>query len=570
MPYVPIGRPKLPQAQIPAMTRSLIPLLALATSLSAQETVRQATEARLWLIVPAGQAPLRDVRVSNGTASQAPWENDPVVRERHTDIVFPIHWWSWSEISVAFTPAQDGTVELGLSGPWAKDPNGILFRQEILWDEISAQGTVIQNGGFEQTEDKRPSAWAAPWAPYPNNDTWPLASAAAMAGHGVAATWHNRPLTQTLTLKAGQPVTLKLHAQAATPPGFTPPKRLGNNTPAHRALARLKRGVNLGNGWEAPPNNSWGVHFTTEDIDRIAAEGFDHIRVPVAFHFYLTPGNNGFEISPALLAELEPVLRRALDKHLTVLLDWHHFNDFTAAPATHLERFTGGWQAITRHFQAWPPGLFFELLNEPMDALTTEAANPIYQKTIAAIRAIDSNRIIVVSPGRWGNVGELDKLRLPDADDRIVVTVHCYDPFHFTHQGAGWAHLKDLRGILYPGPPPQPYQIPGSLRDNPGVRSFVDDYNTLPGEQNPSSARPIREALDSARAWSDHFGRPVHLGEFGSHNPGDHASRARYLKDVKTFAEARLIPWTLWEWKASFGYWDPVKNQPIFRSSLFD
>jgi endoglucanase len=551
------------------MTRSLLPLFALAASLAAQEPIRQASEARLWLKVPAGQAPLRDIRVSNGSATPASWEKDPAVRERHTDIVFPIRWWSWSEITIAFTPAHDGPVEWVLSGPWAPEKNGLMPRQEILWDDLSAEGTILQNGGFELTADKRPASWQASWAAYPGADAWPLAHTEALAGKNVAASWHNRPLAQTLQVKAGQQVTLKLHAKAATPPGFTPPKRLGNDTPAHRAMGRLKRGVNLANCWEAPPPYSWGIRFTPADIDRIAAEGFDHVRVPVAWHFHLQPGKTGLEISPTLLADLEPVLRRALDKNLHVMMDWHHFNDLTTAPADHLGTFLAGWEAIARHFKSWPPELFFELLNEPYAALTTEVANPIYQKSIAAIRKIDPNRIIVVSPGQWGQVGELDKLRLPDADERLIVTIHCYEPFQFTHQGAGWAGLKDLRGITYPGPPPTPYQLPASLRENAGVRSFIDGYNTLPAAQNPCSPRAIRETLDAARAWSLYFGRPIHLGEFGSHKVGDHASRARHLLDVRTLAEARQIPWTLWDWKASFAYWDPARNRPLFHSSLF-
>ncbi len=552
------------------MTRSLFPLLALVASLSAAEPVRQASEARLWLKVPAGQPPLQGLRVSNGRATSATWEKDPAVRERHSDIVFPIRWWSWSEISVSFTPAHDGPVELTLSGPWAQDKSGTLVRQEILWDDLSADGTDLQNGGFELAADHRPASWTAPWAPYPDTADWPLARTEALQGKSLAATWHDRPLTQSLQVKAGQLVTLKLHAKAATPPDFTPPKRLGGDTPAHRALSGLKRGVNLGNGWEAPPGNSWGVRFTTDDIDRIAAQGFDHVRVPVAWHFYLKPGKQGLQISPALLADLEPVLQRALDRKLAVLLDWHHFDDFTTAPADHLGTFIGGFEAIARHFKSWPPGLFLELLNEPRDALTTEAANPIYQKTIAAIRAIDAKRIIVVSPGQWGQVGELDKLRLPDGDERVIVTVHCYEPFYFTHQGAGWTQLQDLRGIVYPGPPPTPYQIPATLRENSGLRAFIDGYNSLPGDQNPSSARTIRETLDAARAWSLYFGRPIHLGEFGCHNPGDHDSRARYLRDVRTLAETRHIPWALWEWKAGFGYWDPQTNRPRFHHSLFE
>lgn len=552
------------------MTRSLLPLLALAASLAAQEPIRQASEARLWLKVPAGQAPLRDIRVSNGSATPASWEKDPAVRERHTDILFPIRWWSWSKMTLSFMPTQDGPVELTLNGPWAPEMDGLMPRQEILWDEITAEGAELHNGGFELTADKHPAFWQAPWEPYPDSKAWPLATAVPMAGKGVAASWCKRPLAQTLQAKAGQMVTVTLHAKAATPPDFTPPKRLGGDTPAHRALAQLKRGVNLANCWDAPPPYSWGIRFTPEDIDRIAAEGFDHIRVPVAWHFHLQPGANGLVIAPALLSDLEPVLRRAFDKKLHVLLDWHHFNDFTTAPADHRERFIAGWQAITRHFKSWPPGLFYELLNEPNGALTTELANPIYQQTIAAIREIDPDRFIVVSPGQWGQVGELDKLRLPDADERLIVTIHCYEPFHFTHQGAAWTGFQNLRGIVYPGPPATPYQLPAALRDNAGVRSFVDGYNTLPGEQNPSSARGVRETLDAARAWSQHCGRPIHLGEFGNHKVGDHASRARHLRDVRTLAEARQIPWTLWDWKASFAYWDQTTNRPLFHGSLFE
>jgi endoglucanase len=225
---------------------------------------------------------------------------------------------------------------------------------------------------------------------------------------------------------------------------------------------------------------------------------------------------------------------------------------------------------IASHFISWPEGLLFELLNEPCDALTTDVANPIYQKTISTIRKSNPSRIIVVSPGQWGIVGELDKLRLPDADDRIAVTFHCYEPFQFTHQGAGWVGFQALRGVVYPGPPARPLQVPESLRENSGVVSFIERYNTLPADQNPCSPKVIRGLLDTAAAWSAYFGRPVHLGEFGSHDTGDLASRGRYLRDVRMLTEERKIPWTMWEWKSSFGYWDPRANRPVFRSSVFE
>lgn len=550
--------------------RPLSLLLALTASLAAQETAKQTTVARLWLKTPASQAALRDIQVSIGSATPAPWEQDPAARERQIDVIIPVRWWDWRECTLSFTPVEDGSVDLILNGPWEEEKPGTPFRKEVLWDDLSAEGTRLDNGGFEIQQNGKPESWKTVYRDYLAADAWPLAKAEPLQGKFLAATWQNRPLAQTLALKAGQKVTLKLHAKAATLPGFVAPKRLGQDTPAHRAVAQIKRGMNLGNCWDAPPPYTWGVRFTPEDIDNIAAQGFDHIRVPVAWTYHLKPGADGLEIDPALLTDLEPVLRRALEKGLHVLLDWHHFDALTDDPQANRASFVASWETIARHFKSWPPELFLELLNEPRDALTTEVANPIFADAIAAIHRVDPERIVFVSPGNWGDIRELDKLRLPDGDDRIAVTVHCYEPFYFTHQGAGWVKLRGLRDMTYPGPPATPFVIPDSLKENVGVRDFIEGYNTLPADRNPCSAIVVRELLDLAREWSVNFGRPVHLGEFGSRNTGDQASRSRYSRDVRTLAEARHIPWALWDWKASFSYWDTKNNQPLFREGLFD
>ena len=535
---------------------------------AAAESVRLASEARLWLKVPAEQPPLANVRISSGSVGIAHWEKDPAARERQTDVLFPIRWWCWTEATLRFTPDYDGQLELVLNGPWAADKEGGIHRQEIQWDGIAADGTNLTNGGFETREEGAPAGWKCPWAPYPGVDEWPLDSGTAAEGKHYGASWHNRPLQQILHVKKGRTVSIRLKARAATPPGFTQPRILGSQTPAHRAAASLKRGVNFGNGWEADP--SWALKFTPADVDHVADEGFDHIRVPVSFQRHFQQTGSGLKLSPALLAELEPVLRRALERKLTVLLDWHHFDEFTAAPEKHLGRFVAGWECVARHFQSWPQGLFLELLNEPNGGLDSESLNGAYQKAITAIRAIDPKRIIVASPAAWGGVRELDGLRLPDGDDRIIVTIHCYEPFQFTHQGAGWVSLQDLKGVVYPGPPAAPLAVPESLKGNQGVVAFLAAYNTLPTAENPSSAKGVRETLDLAVEWSRHFGRPVHLGEFGAHHTGDDASRSRYLRDVRRLTEERRIPWTLWEWKAGFGYWDPDANRPRFRKALIE
>ena len=55
-------RPRQPAASPESlMKRPLIAMLALPAALSAQEPLRLASEARLWLQVPAGQSPLAPV-----------------------------------------------------------------------------------------------------------------------------------------------------------------------------------------------------------------------------------------------------------------------------------------------------------------------------------------------------------------------------------------------------------------------------------------------------------------------------------------------------------------------------
>lgn len=544
--------------------------IALAATTSAQnETLRQAGEGRVFLKTPADQPPLTGVSVTLGTATDALWEKDPAKSARQKDIRFGIRSWEWQEIRINFTPTYDGPVELSLAGLWEQEQPGKIYRQEILWDGLTASGTTITNGGFEARAGAAPDGWTSQGT-YPAAGEWPLLGASAHEGNTVGTSWHNRMLSQKIEVKQGQPVTITLQARAANLPGYTAPKAYPKDSPAHQAAARIKRGVNLGNCWEVGPPFSWKVPYTTDDIDQIAAEGFDHIRIPVAWHHHMTKtAADTYEIKPGLLAELDPVIQRAIEKNLHILLDWHHFYELDKDPAGYRQQFVKGWHTIATHYKDASPLLFFELLNEPHDKLTTELLNPIQAEAIAAIRGIHPQRVIFLSTGDWGKIEELDKLILPD-DDKLVVTVHCYEPFIFTHQASSWTYLKDLKNITYPGPPATPVSLPESLKDNRHVADLVNRYNTVQGIDNPSSPQKMLLLLDAAKRWSDHFGRPIHLGEFGAIDSADADSRARYVKDVKEAAESRGIPWTLWDWKARFAYWDHKKGQPLLRGAIFE
>ena len=165
-----------------------------------------------------------------------------------------------------------------------------------------------------------------------------------------------------------------------------------------------------------------------------------------------------------------------------------------------------------------------ELLNEPKDSATTEVINPIFTETIRQIRQIAPKRTIFVGPGRWNSIAELPKLRLPDDDQNLIVTVHNYEPFYFTHHGADWAGPDTkVTGILFPGPPSRPFVPDPNLKVNSSVINWIKSYNTEPSTSNPSSPLAFQGTLDQAKEWSEYYGRPVHIGEFGCYTKADPA-----------------------------------------------
>jgi hypothetical protein len=81
--------------------------------------------------------------------------------------------------------------------------------------------------------------------------------------------------------------------------------------------------------------------------------------------------------------------------------------------------------------------------------------------------------------------------------------------------------------------------------------------------ENPSSPAAFENKLRYVRAWSDYYGRPAHLGEFGAFTKGDPASRARFYSAFRQTAEAQGLGWAIWDWSAGFRYWDKKAGRPM-------
>jgi len=345
----------------------------------------------------------------------------------------------------------------------------------------------------------------------------------------------------------------------SNPPEMKPIE--SHHTPAYKTAELFKRGANLGDYLEA--NRRWrGVEITAHDFVEMKKEGFDHVRVPVGWHQYAGPAPD-FTLEPEIFERVDFVVTNALKNKLAVMINIHHFGALDQNPTNAAPEFLAIWRQIARHYQKYPQSLAFELDNEPHENATTALMNPIDPHAIAAIRETNPKRTIVVEPGGWGSIGELKNLVLPP-DKNVIVSVHCYDPFFFTHQGATWTGgATPVTGIIFPGPPSQPLVPDPQLKLKKYQLDWISRYNTLPANENPSSPLAFSDKLRYIRAWSDYYGRPVHLGEFGAFTKADEQSRVHFYTAFRSQAESEKIGWCIWDWNSGFRYWDKASNRPM-------
>jgi endoglucanase len=350
------------------------------------------------------------------------------------------------------------------------------------------------------------------------------------------------------------------------PPGMRP--IASHHTAAYKAAKLFQHGVNLGDYLEA---GRWAVTISADEFAQMKQEGFDHVRIPVGWQHYAGPAPD-YTLSPEIFSRVDFAVTNTLANKMAAIINIHHFDELDHDPTNATPEFVAIWRQVAAHYQKFPRTLAFELDNEPHDHATTAIMNYIDAQAISLIRASNPKRTIFVEPGGWGSIDELTNLVLPP-DENIIVSAHCYEPFHFTHQGASWVSgdFSKLTGIQFPGPPSQPLVPDPKLGLNPWVLDWVKKYNTLPTDENPSSPRAFAGKLYFVHEWSDYYGRPVHLGEFGAYTKADESSRANFYSAFRQTAEKEHLGWCIWDWSAGFRYWDRANHcaMPGMHEALF-
>lgn len=291
---------------------------------------------------------------------------------------------------------------------------------------------------------------------------------------------------------------------------------------ANRAAAPPGRCMGVGGLEQHPAEGQWDYGRTIEraDFARLRAAGITSVRIP--FNAEMRADAAG-GIDPAFLARIEQVTAWALDEGITPVLAYFADEKLHQDPDAHEPRTLAIWRSLATRWARLPPQVMFEAVNEPHEATNGARGDLLNARILAEIRRTNPTRTVVLNPGRWANVQGLQEMRLP-ADPNIVVAVHYYSPWPFTHQGADWN----------PNAPPV-----GSQR-----------------WPSPEGVRELEDDMAAIRAWRERTGVPVWIGEFGTHPRIDVAQRAAWTRDVRVAFEQAGLPWCYFSYTPSFQVWD--------------
>jgi endoglucanase len=312
------------------------------------------------------------------------------------------------------------------------------------------------------------------------------------------------------------------------------PSEMPSSTPAPTAIpesndpftqnACLGRGINLANALEAPAEGVWGVTLEEEYFQIVKDAGFDAVRIPIRWSGYADDAPP-YGMDPAFFERVDWAVEQALSRGLLVVINIHNYEKLEMYPDAHRDRFLAIWAQIAEHYQDYPDDLLFEILNEPhgeLDALW----NDLLVEALDVVRATNPERNVVIGPVQWNNVNALPLLELPEDDRHIIVTVHYYNPFPFTHQGAEW--------------------VSGSYEWT-GTRWGTE-----------ADKRAVIADFDKVAAWAKEHDRPIYVGEFGAYWKADMEDRVLWTDFVARQAEARGMSWAYWEFCSSFGVYDTM------------
>jgi hypothetical protein len=229
---------------------------------------------------------------------------------------------------------------------------------------------------------------------------------------------------------------------AATPPA--PPKWLpasAEKLPRWRGFNLLEKFV-LGSGRKP---------FVEDDFRIISKLGFNFVRLPMDYRFWIKQGN-WEQFDEATLKEIDQAVAWGAKYGIHVCINFHRAPGYTVAkPPEKTSLWTDAetqrvcalhWATFARRYRGIPnERLSFNLMNEPAH-VEPEVYCRVVRGLVAAIRQEDPQRLVISDGLQWGQIPLLELREL-----RIAQATRGYTPGELTHYKASW-----VRGENFPLP----------------------------------------------------------------------------------------------------------------------
>ena len=330
-----------------------------------------------------------------------------------------------------------------------------------------------------------------------------------------------------------------------------------------RIFKGFQKGINLG-GWLSQFGtydiNHFDSFITRDDIGKIAALGFDHVRVPVDYIMLEDEEGRSRDYG---YDRLSACREWCADFGLNMLIDLHECYGYSFDPLKKeidrkrfffdkdlQKRFLDLWRLIANRFRDFQEQIAFEPLNEVVLPEVADAWNAVASSYIREMRSIVPDSYLVIGGIRYNHVLSIPLLSLP-TDDKIVYNFHCYEPLIFTHQGAYWVDRM---------PPDFRIGYPRSLEEYRAAGSFLDPNlsGAVQQENVPEMGPAFFEYLFAPAAEKAlHDNVPLYCGEYGVIDLADNNDKLRWLRDIHTAMDHMGIGRALWNYKEKdFGLQD--------------
>ena len=316
-------------------------------------------------------------------------------------------------------------------------------------------------------------------------------------------------------------------AVAAALPGYTQAQEKPARPATKNVLPRW-RGFNLLDMFTMRSRGD----FAEDDFRWMRDWGFDFIRLPMCYRLWIEDGDD-YKIHEPMLAKLDRAVELAGKYGLHVSLNFHRGpgysvnREFTEPhnlwkDKSALDAFCFHWQLMAKRYRGVSrEKLSFDLINEPPsvgEQMSRADHERVVRTTVAAIREINPDRIVIADGMSWGREPAPEL-----ADLGIGHSCRAYEPMFISHYGASWVNSRD-----YPEP-----AWPGHGWDRKRLEQHYAPWAALAKK-----------------------GVGVHCGEGGTYNRTPHAVVLVWLRDVLEILTEHGIGLAVWNFRGSFGILD--------------